>query len=53
MEGLLCCMCKGDGKTIDHLFLHCKVAKEMGDTVFTLFGLTWVMPKRVVDLLSC
>ncbi len=48
-----CCMCKGDGETIDHLFLHCKVAKEMWDTVFNLFGLTWVMPKRVVDLLSC
>uniref|UniRef100_A0A2N9I5U4 U6 snRNA-associated Sm-like protein LSm1 n=1 Tax=Fagus sylvatica TaxID=28930 RepID=A0A2N9I5U4_FAGSY len=25
----------------------------MWDTVFNLFGLTWVMPKRVVDLLSC
>ena len=27
--------------------------KEMWDTVFNLFGLTWVIPKRVVDLLSC
>ena len=48
-----CCMCKGDAETIDHLFLHGKVAKEMWDTVFNLFGLTWFMPKRVVDLLSC
>ncbi len=48
-----CCMCKLDVESIDHLFLHCTVAREMWDTVLTLFGMHWVMPKRVVDLLDC
>ena len=46
-------MFKVEGETIDHLFLHCTVAREMWDTVLTLFGMHWVMPKRVVDLLDC
>ena len=48
-----CCMFKVEGETIDHLFLHCTVAREMWDTVLNLFGLHWVMPRRVVDLLDC
>ena len=24
-----CCMCKGDGESVDHLLLHCLVAHEM------------------------
>jgi hypothetical protein len=48
-----CCMCKVDGKTIDHLFLHYyTVAKEMWDIVLTLFGMHWVMPRHLVDLLD-
>ena len=26
-----CCMCKADGESIDHLFIHCPVAKELWD----------------------
>ncbi len=45
-----CCMCKMEGETIDHLFLHCTVVREMWDTVLSLFGMHWVMPRRVVAL---
>ena len=31
-----CCMCKPDGETIDHLFLHCPVAKGLWDLVFSM-----------------
>uniref|UniRef100_A0A2N9IEM8 Reverse transcriptase zinc-binding domain-containing protein n=1 Tax=Fagus sylvatica TaxID=28930 RepID=A0A2N9IEM8_FAGSY len=48
-----CCMCKVDGESVDHLLLHCPYAKELWDMIFGLFGIQWVMPKRVIDLLSC
>ena len=48
-----CCMCKVDRETIDHMFIHCKVVRELWDTVLNLFGMNWVMPRRVVDLLTC
>ena len=48
----LCCMCKKDGESIDHLFLHCHVAWELWNMVFSLFGVHWVMPCHVVDLLA-
>uniref|UniRef100_A0A2N9IS02 Reverse transcriptase zinc-binding domain-containing protein n=1 Tax=Fagus sylvatica TaxID=28930 RepID=A0A2N9IS02_FAGSY len=48
-----CCMCKADAETVDHLLLHCSYAKELWDMVFGLFGIQWVMPKRVIDLLYC
>ena len=48
-----CCMCKVDGETIDHLFLHCSLAYDLWSFVFSLFGVHWVMPRKVLDLLSC
>ena len=45
-------MCKSDGETIDHLFLQCSVARELWDFILFLIGTTWVMLKRVLDLLS-
>jgi hypothetical protein len=47
-----CCMCKSDGETVDHLFLHCEVARALLYAIFSCFGLNWVMPKRVVDLFA-
>ena len=46
-------MCKCNSETIDHLFLHCLVALELWDMVFGLFGVCWVMPMFVVELLAC
>ena len=46
------CMCKVDGESIDHLFIHYPVAKELWDTVLSLFGVTWVMPQHVRELIE-
>ncbi|KAF5481657.1 hypothetical protein F2P56_002294 [Juglans regia] len=48
-----CFMCKKAAESVDHLLLHCDVAKVLWDGVFRRSGLTWVMPKAVVDLLAC
>jgi hypothetical protein len=47
-----CCMCKADGESVDHLFLHCALARELWNMAFSLFGMYWVMPKRIVDVFA-
>ena len=47
-----CCMCKKAGESINHLLLHCPIARELWNMVFTLFGLSWAMPNYVVELLA-
>ncbi|KAG7985003.1 hypothetical protein I3843_03G002700 [Carya illinoinensis] len=46
-----CCMCKKNGESVDHLFLHCEVARTMWAYFFTGLGVAWVMPRRLVDFL--
>jgi hypothetical protein len=48
-----CGMCKSSKETMDHLLLHCEVASTLWDAIFSRFGVAWVMPRRVVDLLAC
>ena len=48
-----CGMCKRDGESVDHLFLHCSIAQEIWDLAFSMFEVIWVMPRRVMDLLHC
>ena len=48
-----CYMCKCNGESVDHLFLHCSVAMDLWSMVFGLFGVSWVMPQSVVGLLAC
>jgi hypothetical protein len=48
-----CCMCKRSGESINHLFLHCEVARTLSSVLFTLFGVKWVMNGKVLDLLAC
>jgi len=48
-----CCMCKKSGETVNHLLLHCEVASALRYSIFGLFGLVWVMPCLVKDLLAC
>ena len=45
-------MCKRNGETTDHLLIHCPVAQELWNMVCSLFGVCWVMPRGVVDLLA-
>ena len=47
-----CCLCKEAGETVDHLLLHCPVAHDLWNLVFSMFGGHWVMPGRVLDLLA-
>jgi hypothetical protein len=39
--------------SIDHLLLHYEVARELWASIFRLFGVEWVMPRRVIELLAC
>jgi hypothetical protein len=48
-----CCMCKRNGESVDHLVLHCNVASALWSTLFTRFGMSWVMARRVIDLFAC
>jgi hypothetical protein len=53
-------MYKESGVSIDHLLLHCDVARELWSYIvarelwsyiLTFFGVEWVMPRQVIDLL--
>ena len=45
-----CCLCKQSGESVDHLLLHCSMARELWSLVFGLFGVDWVMPGKVLHL---
>jgi hypothetical protein len=45
-----CCLCKLNGESVDHLLLHCPLARELWSMVFGLFGVDWVMPCKVFQL---
>jgi hypothetical protein len=44
-------MCKKIGESVDLLLLHFDVASALWSTLFGRFGMSWVIPKRVTDLL--
>jgi hypothetical protein len=46
-------VCKKSGESVDHFLLHCDMASALWNTFFSLVGLAWVMPCRVVDLSAC
>jgi hypothetical protein len=45
-------MCKRSEESIDHLLLHCEVARELWVSMFRLFGVEWVMHRRIIELLA-
>ena len=45
-------MCNRARENTNHLLLHCLIARELESMVFMLFGVFWVMPKDVVELLA-
>jgi len=47
-----CVMCKKHGESVNHLLLHCNVARVVWSSFSSLFGVEWVMPSSVLDLLS-
>ena len=48
-----CCMCKRNGETLDHLLLNCPISQELWNMLCFLFGVHWVMPRGVVELIAC
>ena len=48
-----CCMCKASGESIDHLFLHCPIARDLWSLAFSAFGVWWVMPCHILAILQC
>jgi hypothetical protein len=46
-------MCKKTRESVDHLLLHCDVASALWSYLSSCFGMSWVMPKRIIDLLVC
>ncbi|RVX09324.1 LINE-1 retrotransposable element ORF2 protein [Vitis vinifera] len=46
-----CILCKGNGESIDHLFLLCPVTIGLWNKLFKLAGLDWVPPRSFEDML--
>jgi len=48
-----CCLCKMNRESVNHILLHCEVARALWNAIFNRFSLSWVMLLRVVDLFAC
>ncbi|WKA09925.1 hypothetical protein VitviT2T_027534 [Vitis vinifera] len=46
-----CFLCACDAESVDHLLIHCTVARELWDLVLGLVGVKWVFPKTVKEVL--
>ena len=46
-----CIICRHCGATVDHLLPHCEMAYWLWSFVFITFGLSWVIPRSIPDLL--
>ena len=46
-----CCMYKCTGETVDHLLIHCWVASLLWSWILGVFGISWVLPQSVAELL--
>ena len=47
-----CFICKKMWWGCDSLFLHCAVASDMWGMVYSLFGVSWVMPLSVREMIK-
>jgi hypothetical protein len=45
-------MCKKSEESIDRLVIQCEVARELWSCILNLFGVEYVMPRWVIDLLG-
>lgn len=48
-----CALCKSDGETVDHMFIHCPYALKVWWLLLGEVNAVWVTPKGCFKLLSC
>jgi hypothetical protein len=46
-----CCMCRMAGETGSHLMIHCSLAGELWNIALRSFGVSWVFPDNITNLL--
>ena len=46
-----CYMCRSNAESISHLLFHCPVAHELWCVALALFGMTWVQPSTIKEVL--
>lgn len=46
-----CCLCKADAESTSHLFLHCPWVRYFWDHFISRFGVCWVQPDSLKNLL--
>ena len=46
-----CFLCHEKEEAINHLLLHCAKTRVLWDLLFTLFGVSWVLPSSVRETL--
>jgi len=44
-------VCVRNVESMDHLFIHCEVTRELWSLIFQSLGVAWVITQRVRDLL--
>lgn len=47
-----CCLCKCNGENANRPLLHCGEVSWLWSFASRSFGVAWVLPKRVIDLLA-
>ena len=46
-----CSLCKGSKESADHILIHCDKTRELWTMLLTTFGLVWVFPTSMRNLL--
>lgn len=47
-----CCLCCGEAESVAHLLVHCPVTHRLWMLVVATFGLAWVQPVSVMEVLQ-
>lgn len=48
-----CCLCKKNEETTNHLLIYYKYTLAFWQLILNLFGVSWVMPSNIQELLHC
>ena len=47
-----CFLCHEEEESVDHILIHCDKTRVVWHLLFSLFGVSWVLPSSVTELLS-